>query len=243
MPEHFDLRGASIGNLILAGGYLNQGRHIDPVIYVFSRLAEVRGVVRPITSTYLHLAAELEDGQVLVGQHLVTGKEVTPIRSRVKRVFLTKKLHRPDVARPRIRNKMRDLIRQAELICYPMGSFYSSLIANLLPAGVGQAISETDVPKVFIPNAGNDPEQLGMTLVNAVRTLQDYLSASCDEPVTRSRLLQYVLLDSRHGSHVREEIAGLEELGIHVIDMPLVTRQSAPLYDPERIVQILLSLV
>ena len=38
MPEDFDLRGASIGNLILSGGFFNQKRHIDPVIYLFSRI-------------------------------------------------------------------------------------------------------------------------------------------------------------------------------------------------------------
>ena len=35
--------------LILAGGYLEHGRHIDPVIFLISRLVEARGTVRPIT--------------------------------------------------------------------------------------------------------------------------------------------------------------------------------------------------
>ena len=65
MPQSFDLRGASIGNLILVGGYLNNHHHLDPIIYLFSKLVEVRGVVRPISDEYMHLAAELEDGRVL----------------------------------------------------------------------------------------------------------------------------------------------------------------------------------
>ncbi|MCF8098408.1 MAG: 2-phospho-L-lactate transferase CofD family protein, partial [Desulfarculaceae bacterium] len=48
MPSDFNLAGASIGNLVLVGGYLNNGRHLDPVIFLFSKLAEVRGVVRPV---------------------------------------------------------------------------------------------------------------------------------------------------------------------------------------------------
>jgi len=35
-PDGFDLRGASVGNLILTGGYINNDRHIDPVIFLFS---------------------------------------------------------------------------------------------------------------------------------------------------------------------------------------------------------------
>ena len=33
------------------------------------------------------------------------------------------------------------MIRHAELLCFPMGSFYTSVIANLLPRGVGRSIA------------------------------------------------------------------------------------------------------
>jgi 2-phospho-L-lactate transferase/gluconeogenesis factor (CofD/UPF0052 family) len=121
MPEGFDLRGANIGNLILAGGDLNNNRHIDPVVYLFARLVEVRGVVRPVTSAYLHLAAELENGEVVVGQHRLTGKEFPPIASPIRRLFLTRTVRRPEPCRPELREKVRALIRQADLICFPMG--------------------------------------------------------------------------------------------------------------------------
>jgi 2-phospho-L-lactate transferase/gluconeogenesis factor (CofD/UPF0052 family) len=64
---------------------------------------------------------------------------------------------------------MNDLIREAELICYPMGSFYSSLIANLLPKGVGKAVSRNPCPKVFIPNTANVKIK-GIILFNILRT-------------------------------------------------------------------------
>ena len=49
------------------------------------------------------------------------------------------------------------------MICYPIGSFYSSVIANLLPDGVARAVAENDCPKIFIPNTGVDKEMLGRT--------------------------------------------------------------------------------
>jgi len=159
MPKDFDLRGASIGNLILTAGYLTSERRIDSVIFLFSKLAEVRGVVRPITNTSLHLAGQLENGKWIVGQHLLTGKEVPPIASRIKRLGISQSRPIPDLVDVNIREKIRKLILEAELICYPMGSFYSSRIANLLPRGVGQAVAENDCPKVYIPNTGVDPEQ------------------------------------------------------------------------------------
>ena len=36
--EDFDLRGASIGNLIMAGGYLNYTQQMAPLLFFFSRL-------------------------------------------------------------------------------------------------------------------------------------------------------------------------------------------------------------
>jgi len=57
MPEDFDLRGASIGNLILAGGYLNNHQQLDPIIFLFSKLVEVRGTVRAMVDNDLYLGA------------------------------------------------------------------------------------------------------------------------------------------------------------------------------------------
>ncbi len=244
MPEDFDLAGASVGNLILTGGYLNHEQHIDPVIYLFSKLVEARGVVRPIVNRDLHLAAELADGRVLVGQHLLTGKEAPAITSPVKRLSLVKSLENPEPATVRIRSKIRELITGAELICFPMGSFYTSLIANLLPRGVGDAVAEADCPKVFIPNLGTDPEMLGLTVSDAVTTLLRYLEESAGACVPRERLLNFALLDTKNGDYRGPlDLSRIRRLGVEVIDARLVTQESAPLLDAGRLAEHLLSLV
>ena len=74
---------------------------------------------------------------------------------------------------------------RADFICHPRGSQYSSLIANLLPKGVGAAISSADCPKIFIPNTGSDPEQNGMTLTGMVRTLIKLLKKTRVNPPMR----------------------------------------------------------
>ena len=83
-----------------------------------------------------------------------------------------------------------------------MGSFYSSLIANLLPRGAGQAIAEKDCPKVYIPNTGTDPEQFGMSLADNVRTLLHYLRKGCDSVQPTEKLLNLVFLDT-HANTLR----------------------------------------
>jgi CofD-related protein of GAK system len=243
MPDSFDLRGANIGNLILTGGYLNQNRHIDPVVFLFSKLVEVRGVVRPVVTSDLHLCAELEDGRVLVGQHLLTRRGEGAITSPVQRVFITRKIREPELVNAKIRGKTRELIQSAEAICYPMGSFYSSLIASLLPTGIGDTIAGVSVPKVYIPNRGEDPEQSGMTLARSVKTLISYLRSGCSRRVATGDLLQYVLLDVRGGGYEARELESVRKLGVEVVDVSLVSEMSAPFWDADRLSDVLVSLV
>ena len=222
MPNGFELQGASVGNLLITGGYLNNERNIDSILFLFSKLVNVHGIVRPIVHTNAHLAAALEDGSTIIGQHLLTGKEVPPITSAIRELFLVDALE-PDSQRrvhSQIDHFTTELIAGAEVICYPMGSFYSSVIANLLPRGVGQAIVDANCPKIYIPNVGQDPEQLDMSVADCVRTLVDYVNRDLDSPVSPRRILNFVLIDSRgfypHG------LGALDELDVDVIDVPLL---------------------
>ena len=243
MPESFDLRGANIGNLILTGGFLNQHRHIDPVIYLFSRLVNVRGIVRPMANEYLHLAAELADGSILVGQHLITGKEASPLASPVKRLFLTASRENPVPYKLKLREKIQQHIATADLICFPIGSFYSSVVANLLQRGLGNAVAEVGVPKVYIPNLGADPEQLGMSLGDQVETLVGYLQRSHTRgDLPPAAFLSFVLFDGRHHKPAASDLARIEKLGISAVDLPLVSEESQGLLDAQRIVEALLSM-
>lgn len=240
-PKDFDLRGASLGNLILTGGYFNYKRQIDPVIYLFSRLVEARGVVRPILNADLHLVATLADGTRLVGQHRLTGKEQEPIASPVADIHLADDPAGFIPVEPRLKSKVADRIREADLICYPMGSFYSSVVANLLVKGVGDAVAAAECPKIYIPNLGHDPEELGMGLSDKVETLLRHLRRSCLSQAAPDRLLQFVLVDAGDAAALAE--AGrVRRMGVEVIEAPLVTEKSQPYLDPRRVVEHLLAL-
>jgi CofD-related protein of GAK system len=243
MPERFNLKGASIGNLILAGGYLNNHQHLDPIIFLFSKLANVQGTVRAIVNDNLHLGAELADGSQVIGQHRLTGKEVAPLSSPIEKLFLSQSRDRYIPATTRLRKKNRKLIETAELICYPPGSFYSSLLANLLPFGVGRAIANNDCPKIYIPNLGSDPEQIGMNAEQMVRVLLDQLEMGVTDGCPNNKLLNFVLMDSKNGHYPSAlSVALLKKLGVELIDVKLISKQSAPYYDNDLLVSALLSL-
>ncbi len=243
MPPDFDLRGASIGNLILTAGYLENEKHLDPVIYIFSKLVEARGTVRPVTNESMNLVAELESGETIVGQHLITGKEHPPISSKINRVYLTDEAGNPKETVLSIRDKVRDLIKSAQLICYPMGSFYSSIIANLLPAGVGDAIGQTRCPKVFVPNTYDDPETYGLPIDEQIETLLHYLMKDNAGKLNPCDYLNYIVVDKKKGIYNGEiKERRMRELGIEVLNCPIIGENRPKKADPNQLSEILLTL-
>ena len=124
-----------------------------------------------------------------------------------------------------------------------MGSLYSSLVANLLPKGVGHAIARASGPRVYIPNTGRDPEQYGMSVADCLEALVRYVRADAGADVPIGRIVNLVLLD-RDASHyaARVDVERLERLGVQVVSLELVTESSRPHADPLRLTEALLSL-
>jgi CofD-related protein of GAK system len=244
MPASFDLRGASVGNLILAGGYLNNNSDIDAVIFLFSKLVAVRGIVRPVVDSNLHLSAELADGTVVVGQHHITSREV-PLAAPIRELRLTSTINAPEqLAHVTIDERTAELIGEAELICFPVGSFWTSVMACLLPRGVGRAVARAECPKVYVPNCGTDPEELGLPPHDQVKVLLEQLRRDAGEDTPTQSLLHLVLVDSQRGEYAGGlDMAAIDALGVEVVDTPLVSEESAPLIEPRRLVELLLSLV
>lgn len=244
MPSGFDLRGASLGNLLITGSWLENGRDMDDALALFSRLVGARGTVVPVVDQSLHLAAELEDGRRILGQHRITGKEVDEIASPVSDLWLTRRLDDPAPAEPRISPALASLVSNADLVCFPMGSFYSSIVANLLPLGVGRAVAGARGPRVYIPNLGHDPESFGLSVFDAAMRLVHFLQRDVHGEVYPSELLHYVLVDSNNGAYPAPTgLHRFEDLGIRVVDRELVTHRSRPLLDEDLLIEALMSLI
>lgn len=239
MPTDFDLRGANIGNLILAGGYLDNSRHLDPIVFLFSKLVSVCGTVRTIVNNNLHVGAELKDGHRIIGQHRLTGKETPPLTSPIQSLFLSADAENYVPAIVTLHRQIRKLITGADIICYPPGSFYTSIIANLIPKGVREAIHANGCPKVYIPNLADDPEQIGMNGDNALKVLLTYVSKT----EQKKRGLDFILVDEKT-NHQQSQFSEtlLAEHGITLLRAKLIHKRSYPYYDPDLLISALLSL-
>ncbi|MBQ7617831.1 MAG: GAK system CofD-like protein [Desulfovibrio sp.] len=226
LPPHFDLRGASVGNLILTSLYLEHGRNFGASLAILGRLLKVRGRVLPVVEESLHLGCVLESGAYLLGQHKF--KHLTePIRS----IFLTvhdpehpEKFEPKDICWPQVSSAALAGIRLADVVCYPMGSFYSSVLVNLSVRGVAKAIAKLICPKIFIPNLGYDPEQRELSVEEQIRILLDLMHK--DAPTASAwDFLNYVLVDKSAGEYqgrlLSSTAAKLSIYGVTLLDLPL----------------------
>ena len=240
-PEDFELAEASIGNLILAGGYFANGRALEPVLFLMSKMVAVQGTVRAIVDRNLDIGAVLQDGTMIPTQRLLTGKEVSPITSPVRELFFLDqgvRLSRADVPLPR---RNRKLIGQADLICYPPGSLFTSVIANLLPKHVGRSIARRDVPKIYVPSLGADPECHGMTLTDQVAALIGALRGDAGTECPVGDLMTAVLCDS-DAIGAQEAVRLKSRFGLPLVRLPLRRADDPQRYDPEKVCDALLSL-
>ncbi|MCA0919953.1 GAK system CofD-like protein [Pseudooceanicola nanhaiensis] len=238
-PEGFDYRNASIGNLILAGGYLSNGRKLEPVLFLMSKMVDVRGTVRAVVDDTLQLGVTLQDGRRIIGQRLISGKEGPALDSPVTRCFLSDGEAEIAPGQITLPKRNRRFITQADVICYPPGSLYSSVVANLLPAGVGRTIAARRVPKVYLPSLGTDPEALGHSLADQVGALLAPLQADCGPGTGARRLLTHVLCDSSVAQDSCAEVEARHGLPCHRIDL---RQEAAPKYDPVKVAEALVSL-
>lgn len=243
MPANFSLQGSSIGNLCIAGGYLLSNKNLQPVIEQLTQCLDIKGQVKPIIDELYHLVAELSDGQYVTGQHLITGKEVAPIKQKIQQVFLSAGENNTLPVTPKIKPEIQQSIHSADLICYPPGSFYSSILANLLPKGVGDSIANAKCNKVYIPNLGLDPEQYAMSVMDTIQALLNYLKLGCDINTPYQKLLNYIVLDDQLSQCLSfNEEALLASHGINLIRADLISSDSAPYYDNHKLSELLVSL-
>lgn len=240
ISDKFNLQGASIGNLIIAGGYLNNQKQLDPIVFLFSRLVKVLGDVQTIADVSYHLGAELDDGTHIIGQHRITGKECDVLTSPIKRIFLTQDLEQGAPIDCQLPDDRKELILGADIICYPPGSFYSSLLVNLLLPGVGEAILNNTNPKVYLPNLGVDPEQLGLTLVNQVEKIIDVVSRG--KQVNATNIIDFIVLEMAVFNDLSSfEKQRMEEMGITLLPLPLMDNDHR-YYKEELVAQMLISI-
>jgi len=234
VPNDFDYRGASVGNLVITGGYLNNQHTLSHVVDQISEIVNALGIVRTTIDDDLELIATLLDGTTVSGQHKITAKETRPLGQKIIDLTLSGPSSTLDA-------KNHALISDADLIVFPPGSFFSSVIANLLPKGVGNAIHASNNLKVFIPNLGIDPELHDTSLIEQIELLNQTINKDLSEH-KESKAIDFVLTDSSLRSDIDNAFTDyLSEKNIQLIDADLRGSHNG-LYDERKLIEALINI-
>ena len=234
VPDNFDYRGASVGNLVITGGYLINQHTLNHVVDQISEIVNALGIVRTTTNDDLELIATLADGTTVSGKHKITAKETRPLDQKIIDLVLSGPSSSLD-------EKNQALISHADLIIFPPGSFFSSVIANLLPKSVGNAIHESSKPKVFIPNLGTDPELYDTSLVEQIELLNQTINRDLPDS-KQAKAVDIVLTDSTLRSDIDEAFNDyLSTKNIQLLDVDLRGHHN-DVYDEKKLIEALIKI-
>lgn len=142
-----ELAGHSFGNLFITTMAAVTGS-FEAGLAESSRVLAVRGRVLPSTLEHITLCAELSFPTANGGEtwRVVEGESnITKSGGRILRVFL-----KPD--NPRAYPQVIRAILQADLIVAGPGSFFTSVMPNLLVPSICAAICATTVPRIYLCN-------------------------------------------------------------------------------------------
>lgn len=157
-----DLNGHTIGNLLLTAS-ANISGSMSEGIETLGKVLNLKGKVLPLTEDNVILMGKMEDGNIIEGEHNITG-----YHSIINDVFYK--------IEPIVNKDVLIAIKEADLIVLSMGSLYTSVIPNLI---CKKLIEEIDNSKAKIVYACNLVTQPGETddfkVSDHIKILNNYL--------------------------------------------------------------------
>ena len=157
-----DLNGHTVGNLLLTAMREITGNLSDG-IESLSRVLNLKGKVVPLTEDNVVLMGEMEDGNIVEGEH-----NITVDKRKIKRVFYKEE--------PKATKEALKAIKEADLIIFSMGSLFTSIIPNLICQEIIDAIDKSKAKIMYICNIMTQPgETEDFTVTDHVKMLNKYL--------------------------------------------------------------------
>ena len=226
--RHSSLNGHSVGNLLLAA-LTSLSDDVEQAIDEVSELLHVKGQVLPVALRRADLCAELEDGQVMRGESSIDLRGAsTP---RIARIFLA-----PEVeANPRA----LQVIAEADAIVLGPGDLYTSVLPNLLAAGMCEAIASTRATRIYVCNLmTKHGETDGFKASDFVREIGRGLEpGQLDWAIVNSTMPAEAIRRTYEAENSHVVVPDLEEVQRSVgavLSAPLATAERPLRHDPER---------
>jgi uncharacterized cofD-like protein len=229
-----ELAGHNLGNLFIAAmNDLAGGFH--QAIRGMSRVLAVRGQVLPSTLQDVTLGAEYADGSVVLGE-----SNIPKHGGRIKKVFLE-----PEQCHPL--PEALQAIAEADAVVLGPGSLYTSILPNLMVAGLADYIARSGAVKVYVCNIMTQPgETDGYTAGAHVQAILSHAGRIIDYVIINREAVSEAVRErySREGAApVLANIREIEKMGLKVIAEQLLAGGEVVRHNPDKLARLILSLV
>ncbi|MDE2001278.1 MAG: YvcK family protein [Patescibacteria group bacterium] len=237
--EGAGLSGHNFGNLFITALH-RLTNDFERAIAEAGKMLQVRGQVIPVTLTSTQLVAELADGQVVRGEtNLDIPKHDGHLR--ISRIWLQPTAS----ANP---NAIR-AIKEADLVIIGPGDLFTSIIPNLLVAGIPEALRTTRAKVAYFVNVMTKlGETHGFSASDFVRNIEAYLGTG---------VLDYVVLNdskpapARLKPYIREhaEFVEPDTEAIHLkkggvpLAVDLIRSKGYIRHDPKKVLRVVKMIV
>ena len=219
------LEGHTFGNLFLSALTTITGS-LEKAVQASSKVLSVQGQVIPSTGIDVMLWAELDSGEKIFGESLIS-KSTIPI-TRIGCI--------PE--NPPALPAALESIREADLIVLGPGSLFTSLLPNLLVPEIVEALLKNKSPKIYISNLMTQPgETDGLDVIQHIKSIERQLfnfgvnkrifnSILSQGEFERSSLIDYYR--SRGAEPVICDKGRLISDGYDVLQAPLYSKRITP---------------
>jgi len=219
------LEGHTFGNLFLSALTTITGS-LEKAVQASSKVLSVQGQVIPSTGIDVMLWAELDSGEKIFGESLIS-KSTKPI-NRIGCIP-----ENPPALRAAIES-----IREADLIVLGPGSLFTSLLPNFLVPEIVEALLKNKSPKIYISNLMTQPgETDGLDVFQHIKSIERQLlnfgvntrifnSILSQGEFERSSLIDYYR--SRGAEPVICNKGRLISDGYYVLQAPLYSKRITP---------------
>lgn len=230
-----DLRGHSFGNLFIAAMSGVSGS-LEVALTEVERVLNIQGRVLPSTLEDIHLIADV---RVAGKNHTIRiegESKIGEIKGHIEAI----QIHPQEaVAYP----ESVKAILEADLVIIGPGSLFTSIIPNLLVAGIAQALKQTKAHKVYVCNVATQPgETENFTVADHVMALERYIGRGIIQTIIANNATPALNKGNTHYVALTPPSHEIfQRYGVHYTDLTDVHQPWR--HDPRKLADVLLKIM
>lgn len=234
-------KGHNFANIFLAG--LEQTtKNYTEVLKIARKFLEIKKhQILPATIKQVQLLALLEDGKIISGESEIDVSKKHNPNLKIKDIYLKPKVqaHSPVL-------KTLKTLKKADLITIGPGDLYSSLLPCFLPKGISRAIQESKAKKVLICNTMTKlGETNNFSVLDFANETEKYINCELDFVIYNKQTISANEIKKCQKENplilkmvkINGNLNKNKFIGTKILD-----KKEVAIYDPSRLVKLIMSL-